>query len=204
MRRAATLLLLLLVLAVAPAAAYDESEAPTLDPQVVRVWHEPMVPAPGEQWQGWISFVPGHNVTEVLYQVCDVGRACIAPPTPAQRLNETTWTYHTADYTDPVNGRPVPWGDASQTDGRDWRVGTQFFLTRADGSSGKLPHGLDLTSAECKGRYKECSETHYLAWDMPAGRVGAAGEGAPAPGVSVLVVALAAAAVAVRARTGRP
>lgn len=195
--------LLFLLLFIAPAAAHDESEAPALDPQVARVWHEPAVPAPGEQWRGWIRFVPGHNVTEVLYQVCDVGRACIAPPTAATRLNETTWTYHTADYTDPVTGTPVPWGDASQTGGRDWRVGTQFFLTRADGNQSRLPHGLDLTSEECRGRYVECSETHYLAWDMPAGRVGGAREGAPGPDVAVLVAALAAVAVTRRARTGR-
>lgn len=190
MKRAAPLLLPLLLL-LSSVAAYDEAEAPQVDARVERVWHAPDVPAPGEQWRGWIRFVPGHNVTEVRYQVCDVGRACVAPPTPAVRLDNETWTYHTSDYTDPLSGTPVPWGDASQTSGKPWRVGTQFFLDHADGSTAKLPHGLDLAGPECKGRYRECSETHYFAWDMPAGPVGAAGNGAPGPAVAVLLTVLA-------------
>lgn len=192
--------LLLAVLLVLPATAYDESEAPAVDPRIERVWHEPAVPAPGQQWQGWIAFVPGHDVTEVLYQVCNVGVACIAPPTPAVRLNDTTWTYDTADYTDP-QGNPVPWGDDTLDGGRDWRVGTQFFLRTADNDTLQaVPHGENLSSPACEGRYRECSETHYFAWDMPAGPVGA-GRDAPAP---LLAPALLLVALALRRRHDRP
>ncbi len=194
----------LLVLA-NPVAAYEESDAPLLDPQVVRVWHSPDQPEPGAQWTGGIEFVPGHNVTEVRFQVCNVGEFCVAPPTLAQRLGDNEWTYDTNDYRDPL-GNPVPWGDEDATDGADWRVGTQFFLTHADGNHTELPHGLDLTSEECEGRYRECSETHYFAWDLPAGPVASAGEtdrGAPGPAPLLVLGLLLLAAYPLRNRQGR-
>lgn len=202
MNRPSLLLLAALLLVAGPAAAYDESEASELDSQVVRVWHEPAVPAPGEQWQGWIQFTPEHNVTKVLYQVCNVGVACIAPPTPAMRLNHTTWTYHTADYTD-AQGNPAPWGDETLSNGEDWRVGTQFYLTRDDGLRQALPEGIDFSDPACKDRYQECSETHYLAWDMPAGPVGNAGQGAPGLGSIAVLVGLLAVSYPMRNRHQR-
>ncbi len=192
---------LLLLLGAAPVQAFEESEASSLDARIVAVWHTPAVPEPGTQWQGFIQFTPGHNVTAVRYQICDVGNACFAPPTPATRLNETTWTFDTDNYRDPTFDRPILWGDASYSGGAPWRVGTQYFLTQSDGNMTVVPHGEDFASDVCKDRYRACAETHYIAWEMPAGRVGAS-EGAPGLGLVGILVAVAVVGAAVRKRRG--
>lgn len=167
---------LLVLLLVPAAAAYDESEAPALRDDVMRVWHEPAVPEPGEQWMGYIQFEPAHNVTAVRYQICNVGAACFNPHTLATQVDDNTWSFDTRDYVNPnvPDSEPVPWGDASIFE--TWRVGVQFFLIESGAADEpenwvEFPHGEDLADEACEGRTLECIETHYLAWDMPAGEI---------------------------------
>ena len=201
------LLWLALLVLVPVAGAVDEADAASADERIAAVWHEPAVPEPGQQWQGYIRFEPGHNITTVRYQICNVGSACFAPPTPAMRVDDDTWRFDTFDYR--INGQTVAWGDARDFDGQDWRVGTQYFIV-TEGQEDtpenwqELPHGIDLADPSCKGRIKECSETHYFAWDLPAGAL-AGDEQAPGPGlVALMAVFLLAFARFTTHKPGRP
>ncbi len=196
-------LLGLLLAAPLTVQGYEESEAPQLDPRIAEVWHDPPIPAPGTQWNGYIRFVEGHNITAVSYQICDVGNACFAPPTPAKQDSENMWSFYTDDYRDPTFDRPILWGDASYSGGEPWRIGTQFYLTHGDGNLTVVPDGVQLATEECKGRYRECAETHYFAWDMPAGNVGSQDQGAPGIGLIALLALLGLAAYPLRNRHER-
>lgn len=166
------LVLGLLLLLAGPAAAYAEGEAPTVDPRIAATWHEPAVVRPGQQWEGFLRPAEGANVTSALYQVCEVGRQCFAPPTAAERLPNGTFRFHTSDYR--AAGRPVEWEAG-------WRVGVKWCLAEggADpGSCGWVP-----------SQEGDDPEMHYFAFDIPGGD-----KGSPAPALGVLAVALLAAA----------
>lgn len=185
-------LVLVAALLLLPAAsAYPESAAPSLDERIVRVWHEPEVPAPGTQWQGFMELAPGHNVSQVKYQICRVGQNCFAPPTPAQDMGDNVWRFDTNDYRDPIVGEPIHWGEDVNGDGSEWLVGVQYFLVDPDHEAGKpVPEGLEIPSEECDAvSWEECSATHYFVFAMPAET--SSGEQAPALPVAFLLIALA-------------
>jgi hypothetical protein len=166
--------------AVPSAAAYDESEAPSLRPDVLRVWHEPEAPQPHTQWRGFLQMRPSSNVTEAHYQVCRVGQACFAPPTPAGRLDDGTFAFDTSGYL--ANGRPVDYQAG-------WRLGVKWFLTEPNATA-EFPKGPDLASPECAGdAAMRCSESHYFVFTMG----GEAGRPAPGPGLAALALVPAAA-----------
>jgi len=149
----------LLVLA-APAAAYEEHEAPRVrvvergDDDVVAVWHEPEIVQPGTQWNGFVRFREGHGILNVSFQVCDVGRVCFAAPVEAERLDNDTWTFDTDNYRS--LGKPIHYKAG-------WRLGTQFILTE------RMPDGTVETYSFPEGIEKpDDLEYHYFAFDMPA------------------------------------
>lgn len=157
-------LLALLVLAAAPASAHPESAAPSLRPDVVRAGHEPEVVLPHTQWRGFLELEPGSNVTAAYYQVCRVGQACFAPPTPADRIANATFGFDTADYL--ANGEPVDYEAG-------WRIGVTWVLEErlSNGTTRlvRFPVGPDVLSPECQGdAAAACAEAHYLAFDIPA------------------------------------
>lgn len=167
MRVPAALALLALVALLPPAAAHAESEAPELRDDVAATWHEPASPPPHTQWHAFLELRPDANVTAVHYQVCRVGQACFAPPTPAGRLANGTFSLDTAGYL--ANGRPVDYQAG-------WRLGVKWFL---DGQ--EFPAGPDLSSPECAGdAAMACSERHYFVFTMGGdGRKPAASPGLP-------------------------
>lgn len=191
--------LALLIVAVPHAAAVEEADAKSVDPMIAEVGHTPDEPQPGTQWEGFIRFEPGHNVTAVHYQACKVGDSCFFPPTPAQRRDNDTWAFNTSDYGPP--GQQVAWGVyySGEEPHDTWRVGVQYLVFR-DGedevyeNAELLPEGVDTASQECADLGGVgCSETHYFAFDMPAR---AAGDREAAPGLAAVLVLLAVAIVA--------
>ncbi len=164
----------LVALLLVPAAmAVPEADAPSIDSRIAEVWHTPDVPKPGSQWQGGIRLHEGHNVTQVLFQICRVGQACFAPPTAANTTDGDTWTFDTNQYREPVQGRPVQWGINQPHEGaNEWQVGVQyFFVTDESGPGGEpIPHGDgdlppdDCVTEEC---YVAWSATHYFVFTMP-------------------------------------
>jgi hypothetical protein len=186
----ATVTLLLGVLGVLaalamPASAHPESAAPSLRPDVVRAGHDPVVVQPHTQWQGFLELKPDSNVTAAYYQVCRVGQACFAPPTPAQKVG-TSFRFDTSEYL--ANGRPVDYEAG-------WRVGVTWILEERlpNGTLAavRFPVGPDVTSPACQGEAAlPCAEAHYLAFDIPAET-----RGSPAPAVVLLLATLAIVAV---------
>lgn len=173
-----------------PVQAHPESSAPTLRPDVLRAWHEPFDLAAHEQWHGFLQFAPGSNVTAAAYQVCQVGKTCFAPPAPAEDLGNGTFGFDTQDYT--VNGQPVDYEPG-------WRLGVKWFLTESPGNrTVEFPRGPDLSSPECAGDGAlDCSEQHYLTFDLPA-----APKGAPLGPLAILALMMALAAMAGRRPLG--
>ncbi|HJQ93042.1 MAG TPA: hypothetical protein VJ874_02020 [Candidatus Thermoplasmatota archaeon] len=180
----------------APAAGHPESAAPSLRPDVFRAGHEPEVVMPHTQWTGFLELEPGTNVTAAYYQVCRVGQACFAPPTPATRVLSAGeggpgFRFDTATYL--ANGKPVDYEAG-------WRIGVTWLLEErlANGTTqmARFPAGPDVLSPECQGdAAMACAEAHYLAFDIPAeGR-----DSPPAPLLSLLA-ALGLAAFAARLR----
>ncbi len=179
------------------AAAVPESEAPQTRlaesglADVERVWHEPEPVQPGTQWTGHIQFRADHNVSDVLYQICRVGTYCFAPPTPAERVNDTYWRFDTSTYIQPGSGKPVQYEAA-------WRVGYQFLLVEGDNTT-LFPHGIEPSDPSCEGgdAWIECAETHYFSFTVagtPADR------GAPAVGPIAALALFALLALAARRR----
>lgn len=173
----------LLALAALPAAAYDESDAGLLRPDVLEAGHAPAVVQPHTQWQGHLTLRPGHRVVAAQYQICRVGEACFAPPAPATRVGNDTFQFDTADYK--AGGHPVDYQPG-------WRLGVQWLLTeRADNGTlrqAAFPAGPDASDPACKGdaRALACQERHYLAFDVAP----AAANPAPLPGLVAPVAAL--------------
>ncbi|HUR25580.1 MAG TPA: hypothetical protein VM327_06160 [Candidatus Thermoplasmatota archaeon] len=163
------------VLLAAPASAHEESAASGLRADVARAGHEPDVVAPHTQWRGFLELEAGSNVTAAYFQVCRVGQACFAPPTPAtlqpggggsetQGSKGSTFRFDTSDYL--ANGRPVDYEAG-------WRLGVTWLLEErlANGSSRlvRFPSGPDVLSPGCQGdAAMACAEAHYLAFDVPA------------------------------------
>ncbi len=179
---------LLFVLLLLPlAAAYPESEASSLHPDVEAVGHDPAVPQPGEQWTGFLRLAPGHNVTEARFQICEVGIACFGPPTPMTLdADNRTYRFDTNDYVDAVSKRPVAWGI---DDGAPWNVGYRFLLVE-DGNLTQLPHGLDCLAEENADMdWNICDATHYFVFTMPGAT--SQDQDVPAPGIITLLAALA-------------
>jgi hypothetical protein len=175
----------------APAAAHPESAAPSLRPDVVRAGHEPDVVQPHTQWQGFLEMAPDSNVTAAYYQVCRVGQACFAPPTPAEKVG-TTFRFDTSGYL--ANGRPVDYEAG-------WRLGVTWILEErlANGTTSavRFPLGPDVESPACQGDAAlGCAEAHYLAFDIPAEERGS-------PSVPAGLVLAALAVFAAAARRGR-
>lgn len=165
--------------------AYPESEAPRVRmlergmDDVVAVWHEPEIVQPGTQWNGFIQFREGHGITEVTFQICDVGRVCFAPPVQVERINETTWMFDTNAYQ--KQGEPINYQSG-------WRLGTQFVLTE------RMPNGTVETYKFPQGiENPDDLEYHYFAFDMPA-----EAKGTPAPGILGIMTLMT--AVALRRR----
>ena len=182
-------LALALAAALAPSAGgHPESAAPSLRPDVLAAWHDPPAVEARTQWHGYLQLAPHSNVTAAAYQICRVGLACFAPPTPAQDMGNGTWGFDTTDYT--VNGRPVEYGAG-------WRLGVKWWLTeaRADGNvTVQFPQGPDPLSPQCDGDAAlACAEEHYLAFD-----VARAPKGSPAPALALMACALLAVALARR------
>ncbi len=185
-------LLLVLVACLLPlASAYPESEASTVDARVEAVGHDPQTPQPGQQWTGFVRLVPGHNVTEVRFQICEVGIACFGPPTPTTLdADGRTFRFDTNDYVDAVSGRPVQWGI---DDGAAWNVGYRFLFVE-DGNVTEVPHGLDCLAEENKHiDWNTCDATHYFVFTMPGAK--AASQTTPGIGLPLLLTALAATAL---------
>lgn len=200
--RAACVAGLALLLAAAGAAAHPESAAPSLREDVVRAGHEPAVVEPHTQWRGFLELDGSTNVTAAYYQVCRVGQACFAPPTPATMAEadpgkpvaeqRVRFSFDTAEYL--ANGRPVDYEAG-------WRIGVTWILEErlANGTTqlARFPMGPDVLSPECQGDAAlPCAEAHYLAFDIPAGE-----RGSPSP--SLALVGLGLLATAFQARRGR-
>jgi hypothetical protein len=163
------------------AAAYDEQDAGLLRPDVLEASHSPGVVQPHAQWRGTLVLRPGHQVLAAQYQICRVGQACFAPPAPAQRVGNDTFTFDTADYL--ANGHPVDYQAG-------WRIGVQWILTERDGNQTRsvpFPAGPGPSDPGCAGdgQALACQERHYLAFEMPP-----AEKGAPALGAPLLAVVL--------------
>lgn len=188
--RAAAVLLLLVAL-VPLAAAHAESEAPSMRPDVARVWHEPETPAPHTQWDGFLQLRSGSNVTAANYQVCRVGQACFAPPTLAEGPTNGTFRFDTSGYR--ANGQAIDYQAG-------WRLGVKWFLYEMSGNGTNMtsrtvefPSGPDLSSPECAGdAAMACSEQHYFVFTMGA----PAAKPSPGMGLAALCGLLAAAAFA--------
>lgn len=182
-------LLVLLALAAPLAAAWPESAAPSLRPDVAVAWHAPAEVQPHTQWQAFLQLAPASNVTAVQYQVCRVGEpACFAPPHPAARLANGTWAFDTRDYK--AGGQPVDYQPG-------WRLGVKWLLQEGDGTAFvAFPPGTPLEDPSCRGDgAAACLESHYLTFQV-------AGSPASSPPASVvaLLLVLAAAAGVRRAR----
>jgi hypothetical protein len=183
-----------LLAAAAPAHAHPESEAPLLRDDVVRAGHEPETVLPHTQWVGFVELEAGTNVTAAYYQVCRVGQACFAPPTPATLVPASgqggpSFRFDTSTYL--ANGRPVDYQAG-------WRIGvTWLFEERLDNGTTQMvrfPEGPDVLAPECQGdAATACAEAHYLAFDIPA-----EGRESPVPPVLPLLAALACAVLAAR------
>lgn len=186
----------------APSGAHPESAAPSLRPDVVRAGHDPEVVEPHTQWQGFLELREDTNVTAAYYQVCRVGQACFAPPTPADRLHRdlastVTFRFDTSTYL--ANGQPVDYEPG-------WRIGVKWILEeRADDGSTRVayfPDGPEVESPACQGdAAMACAEAHYLAFDIRDGD-----RGSPSPSPLSVLLAISVAAVAasgVAARRGR-
>lgn len=174
------------------ASAYAESEAPSLRADVVRAGHEPAPLPPHVQWTGFLELAESSNVTAAWYQVCRVGDACFAPPTPAMREG-SRFSFNTSGYL--ANGRPVDYEPG-------WRLGVTWLLeeTTPDGGNRtvRFPEGPDLASEECFGDAAlGCSELHYLVFEVAGD---GQGRGASAPPAVGMAVALALAAAIRRLR----
>ncbi len=201
---------LLIVLALLPlAGAVPESEASQVDPRLAAVWHNPDVPQPGQQWTGGVRLVDGHNVTQVLYQICRVGESCFAPPTPAIQQDVNSWSFDTNDYRDPVQDQPVAWGiNLAHEDGDTWAVGVQYFFQTADNEppGDAVPAGIkELPPSDCTGEcWIDWSASHYFVFTMPA-TTESTDRGAPGPGLLAIIGGLLVArarSIAVTSRTG--
>lgn len=174
------------------ATAFEEADAPALRPDVMRVSHEPARVLPGAQWSGLIEMRPGHNVTEVRYQVCQVGSVCFIPPTLARQVDETTWRFDTAN--GPAALASVDWQPG-------WRVGFQWVLTQTsvDGSqSSEFPQGMEIGTPACDADHLSCASTHYFTFEIADGAAGARSE----PHVIVWGAVLALLAGIILAATG--
>lgn len=178
------LLLAWAALAAVPATAHPESAAPTLRSDVLAAWHDPPVVEPHTQWHGYLQMTPDSNVTAASFQICRVGLACFAPPTPAQDLGNGTWGFDTNDYT--VNGRPVDYESG-------WRLGVKWWLSERSGNGTSLvefPDGPDPSAPECDGDGAlACAEAHYLAFDVERSPKGS--PALPALGMALALAALA-------------
>jgi hypothetical protein len=176
-------LALLPLLALLPvAAAHAEADAGLLRPDVLRAGHAPEMVQAHTQWQGFLVLRPGHSVTAAQYQICRVGSACFAPPAPARRVGDDTFTFETAAYQ--AGGKPIDYQPG-------WRLGVQWILTERAGNATRqtlFPEGPSPTDAGCAGDQMAlaCQERHYLAFD-----VAPAAKGAPAPGLAAVLVGLA-------------
>ncbi|MCA1810454.1 MAG: hypothetical protein LC623_00380 [Halobacteriales archaeon] len=182
---------LLLVALLPPAAAHAEQDAALLRPDVLRAGHAPDAVEPHRQWTGFLVLRPGHNVTAAQYQICRVGQACFAPPSPATRVGNDTFAFDTADYK--ANGKPVDYQPG-------WRIGVQWVLTEGAGNATRqslFPQGPGPGDPACAGDAAAlaCQEQHYLAFDMAP-----VAKESPAQGVALPVAALLALGVAGRAR----
>lgn len=183
--------LAVMVLGALPAGAYNESEAAQVRlmedhrSDVVRVWHEPPTVQPGTQWRGFIQFSVGNAMENVSYQICRVGFSCFAPPTPADRLNATTWTFDTNRYLSASSRQPVSWEAG-------WRVGMRFVLSE------RLPNGTLASDGFPKGLANDTNlEYHYLAFDMPPAPPK---RGVPGPSLTVAGASIAVAGLLARRR----
>jgi hypothetical protein len=173
------------------ASAHPESAAPSLRTDVVRAGHEPEVVQPHTQWEGFLELTAGSNVTAAFYQVCRVGQACFAPPTPAHK-DGPSFRFDTSDYL--ANGRPVDYEPG-------WRIGVTWILEErlpnGTTASVRFPVGPDVNSPECQGEAAlPCAEAHYLAFDIPA-------EERDSPGTTSTLLFAALAAIAVALHRGR-
>lgn len=166
-----TLALAALLLALAPSAsAVTEGDAPNLRSDVGRAWHAPPTLEPGKQWQGFLALIPGHAAENVSFQICRVGEVCFTSPVPAQRVNNTTWTFDTSTYL--VGGTTIDWQPG-------WRIGVQWILQERlpDGSVERhaFPEGVPLDSPECASDALGCAETHYIVLDVGPGSAAESG-----------------------------
>jgi hypothetical protein len=137
---------------------------------------------PHTQWHGFLALRPGHAVVSAQYQLCRVGQACFAPPAPAARAGNDTFTFDTADYR--AGGQPVDYQAG-------WRIGVQWILTEraANGTlvQTSFPQGPGPADPACAGDQAAvaCQERHYLAFEMPP-----AAKAAPAPAAAVTLLLL--------------
>lgn len=179
--RVAALVWVALVIVAAPhAAAYPENQAANLRIDIVAAGHEPAEVAPHTQWSAFLTVTPDSNITAASYQVCRVGAACFAPPTPANRTGDT-FRFSTRD---------VP---ANAVDFQPhWLIGVKWILTARDLSQQAFPQGPDLLSPACQGAASmSCQEQHYLTFaiaEEPA--KSSSVPGLPAAALACLVAAV--------------
>jgi len=156
--------------------------APPVPHGVVAYGHEPAVVEAGTQFTAFLRMEPG-AFGDVRVQVCIVSElVCIISPRPATLADDgVTWRYNTSEFRAPGGSAPYRW------DGGD-RIGAQWFLAE-DGEGGMqpFPDGIDMASPGCDGREAavRCYETHYVAFDIPAG-----GRATPAVGWLALALVL--------------
>lgn len=168
----------------APVAAWNESAAPQLDSRVLAAWHDPQVAQADQPWHAFLQVDPAANVSEALFQVCRVGKACFAPPAPAQDMGNATFGFASSD----AGGGPAVDFQPG------WRIGIKWYLRNANGSLDSLPPSPEGQPVCADSAALECQEAHYLAFDlMPAKDASAA------PGFLAAVGLLA---VAARRRHG--
>ncbi|MGB1586603.1 MAG: hypothetical protein ACPHID_06125 [Thermoplasmatota archaeon] len=189
--KARVALALLMLLAV-PVQAVSEADAPSVDPRIAAVGHEPAMPQPGEQWDGYIQFHEGHNVTDVIIKVCRVAVFCNIFGPEADQVDANTWRFNTAGKT--FGGGSVEWGiNDDPGDDSDWLIGVQYYIfttdmevNLTDGLSGDeleqahaLPTGQECGPELDRDAWAACEEGHYFTFLME-GRPRATAE-APAP-----------------------
>lgn len=171
---------LLLLLLLPTVGAVDEADAPSVDPRIAEVGHEPEEVQPGQQWDGFIRFHPGHNVTDVAIKVCRVAVFCNIYGPLADRVDDNTWRFNTEGKV--IGGGSVEWGiNDAPDDDSSWRVGVQYLLLTeemeydlSDGLDGDelalaqpVPHAETCDVDAGREAWEACEESHYFAFTMP-------------------------------------
>ncbi len=164
-------LVLLLAILVLPLAAAEEPE------DAAAVWERqglagvatidvaPRLPAAGQQFVATLTLQDAPEVSNITYQMCDVGSSCFVLGFPVEPVGENQWRLNTAD--EWKHSRQMSQGDTRHFDAGQ-RIGWQYTVNFADGSSAIFPDAppCDPYAHENVASWKACEEGHYFAIDI--------------------------------------